>query len=236
MPKVIAPFCLQLALSLAAVFVLMTATACATTSNAPAEAQLTGPWQLDTAASDVPDAKIAAAVALAESKLRKRLASAGYGQYAPDSSGGGNGGGGGSGGHRGRGNSGGAELNGDEFTATGYIAPDFIELRRHLNEVLSTPRVLTIDAQPDFVRLAGDNMPPRDYPPGDTFTRIDEYGTARIDTKWSGNAFVLRARYSTHATVTATYDTDGHGRTLTVTRNVTDPVAGKISVRSIYRK
>jgi hypothetical protein len=232
MPKVTASLSRRLAPSLAVAFVLTYLTACATTSSASGEALLSGQWHLDAAASDVPDGKIAAAISAAEAKLRKRLASAGFDQYGPDSSASG-----GTGGHRGRGGqTGGAELNGDEFSATGYIAPDFPELRRHLNEILSPPQVLTIDAESDFVRFTGDGAPARDYPADDTFTRMDEYGTARIDTKWSGDAFVLRSRYSSHATVIQRYEAEAHGKTLTVTRNVTDPVAGKISLRSIYRK
>ena len=232
MLKVIAPFHRRLASSLATAFILNFISGCTTTSAPPADVHLSGQWHLDKAASDDADAKIAAAVGQAESKLRKRLAGAGYGQYGTDTpSGGGRhsrGSGGGS-------SSGGAELNGDEFSQTGFIAPDFGDLHRRLKQVLDAPHLLTIDVQPDFVRLTGDDVPAREYPSDDEFTRIDEYGTARIDTKWSGTTFELRARYS-HASVTELYAADVHGSTLTVTRNLSDPVAGKISVHSVYRK
>jgi hypothetical protein len=234
MLKVIAPFLRRLAPSLAGAFVLSIVSGCTTTSAPPANVHLSGQWHLDQAASDDPDAKVAAAVNQAESKLRKRLASAGYGEYGTDAPAPGSGGRR-SRGSNGSGSSGGAALNGDEFSQTGFIAPDFADLHRRLRQVLDAPQLLTIDVQPDFVRLTGDDVPAREYPADDEFTRIDEYGTARIDTKWSGTTFELRARYS-HASVTELYAADVQGSTLTVTRKLSDPDAGKISVHSVYRK
>ncbi|HWW21305.1 MAG TPA: hypothetical protein VNZ06_10905 [Steroidobacteraceae bacterium] len=202
-----------------------------TSSIAPSDPHLTGQWRLDKSASDDADAKISVAVDAAESKLRRRLANAGYSQYEQPAGGrrhGGNAGGGGA-------SSNGAGLNGEEFSQTGYIGPDFNALRRNLQRVLASPTTLRIDVKPDDVRIAGDDNPPRDYPPDDEFTRIDEYGTARIDTSWSGTTFNLKLRYESHATVRESYSTDMHTDTLTITRTLSDPVAGKISVRSLYR-
>jgi hypothetical protein len=232
MSKVIASLTRWLSPSLVALFALSSVAACTTTSIAPSDPHLTGRWQLDAAASDNPDAKISAAIDQAESKLRKRLANAGYSQYdsGPDS--------GPQAGHRhGSGApGGGAELNGDEYSQTGYIGPDFDQLHRNLQHALASPATLTIDVKPDSVRLAGNGAPPRDYPADDTFTRIDEYGTARIDTNWSGTTFNLRARYANRATVTESYTADAHAGTLTVTRHLTDPVVGKLVVRAVYHQ
>jgi hypothetical protein len=218
----------------AACTILCLSAACTTTTTAPAQPHVGGEWHLDPAASEAPDSKIAPALAEAESKLRKRLVNAGFDQYD---------GGGSTNGHRRRGGTSGgdttnsgAQLNGDEFSATGYIGPDFAGLRARLRQVLSPPRVLSIEVQPDSVRLTGDNIPSRDYSPGDDFTRIDEYGTARIGTWWDGDAFVLRAKYDSHATVLERYAADERAGTLTVTRKVVDPIAGKIAVRAIYRR
>jgi hypothetical protein len=226
MLKVIAP--------LTALFLLGFGAACTTTSNAPANPHLSGHWVLDKAASDDPDAKIAAAVASADSKLRRRLANAGYDQYAPDQSGHGHRDGAGGGPATGD-SPGNGELNGDEFSATGFIGPDFQGLRSRLRLVLTAPQSLLIDTQPDAVRLAPDNLPPRDYSAGDEFVRMDEYGTARIDTKWSGATFILRERYANHATVTERYTADASAGTLAVVRDLVDPVVGKLEVRSTYR-
>jgi hypothetical protein len=220
--KVIAPLTVVFALTLGT-------TSCTTTSTAPSDPHLAGRWQLDKPSSDDADAKISAAIDEAESKLRKRLANAGFTQYEQPNSP-----------HHGRGGgnppAGGPELNGEEFSQTGYIGPDFNELRRNLQRVLGSPNLLTIDVKPDYVRLAGDDAPPRDYPPDDQFTRMDEYGTARIDTSWSGSTFRLRARYQSKATVTESYTADEHAGTLTVVRHLIDPVAGKLTVRAVYRR
>jgi hypothetical protein len=220
--KVIAPLTVACALSLGA--------ASCTTTTAPLDPHLTGQWQLDKSASDDANVKIEAAIDLAESKLRKRLSNAGYSQYDQPQP---------NGAHRshGPGNdpSAGAGLNGEEFSQTGYIGPDFNALRRNLQRVLGSPATLRIDVKPDDVRIAGDGNPPRDYPPDDNFTRIDEYGTARIDTKWSGVTFDLRSRYDNKATLTERYSADERAGTLTVMRHLVDPVAGKLTVRAVYR-
>jgi hypothetical protein len=221
MLKVIAPLIAACAMSLGIA-------ACTTTSSAPSDPHLNGQWQLDKSASDDADAKIEAAVDQAESKLRKRLANAGFTQYDQPQ-----------GAHRGRGSgndSGAAGLNGEEFSQTGFIGPDFNALRRNLQRVLQAPSALTIDVKPDDVRIAGDGNPPRDYPPDDDFTRIDEYGTAHIDTSWSQATFRLRARYAGHATLVETYSADMRAGTLVVMRYLVDPVAGKITVRALYRR
>ena len=214
--------------ALTAACVLGLVSACASTTTAPARPRIAGQWQLDQAASDEADAKIEPAIAQAESKLRKRLVDAGFSQYDAGSPGGRR--------HGAQASSSGASLNGDEYSQTGYIGPDFAGLRLQLRQILTAPRVLKIDVQPDFVRLSADSGPWRDYPPGDEFTRIDEYGTARIEAAWSGDAFVLHAKYASHATVIEHYSADERTGSLIVERHVTDPIAGKISVRSIYRK
>jgi hypothetical protein len=221
-------------------------TACVSTGAPPDNPHLDGKWQLDIAASDSTDAKISAAITGAEGKLRQRLANAGFSQYgnADGDTGahGRRGRGGGSSGGPGSGGSapdasgpGGTELNGDEYTATGYIGPDFAGLRHQLRLVLTAPKQLTINVLPDSVRISSDSYPERDYSFDDQFTRMDEYGTARIDSRWRGDTFELRARYSNHATLIERYTGDVHAHTLSVSFELTDPVAGKLSVHSLYR-
>lgn len=223
--KVTAPLTVAFALSLGTA-------SCTTTSIAPSDPHLTGQWRLDKSASEDADARISAAIDAAESRLRKRLSNAGYSQYDQQP-------GGGrrrdhSGGNGDTGN--GTGLNGEEFSQTGYIGPDFNGLRRNLHRVLGSPDLLTIEVKPEDVRIAGDGSPPRDYPPDDDFIRIDEYGTAHINTGWSGTTFRLKMRYESHATVTESYSADPRANTLTVVRYLSDPVAGKITVRAVYRQ
>jgi hypothetical protein len=226
--KAIASLTTVVALTLGAI-------SCTTTSTVPADPHMSGQWKLDPAASEDADVKISDAIDNAEGRLRKRLSNAGFSQYDEPQTGGPGGGRHPRGGTEGAaGNS--AGLNGEEFSQTGYIGPDFNSLRRNLNRVLASPKTLVIDVKSDDVRIAGDDLPPRDYPPDDAFTRIDEYGTARIDTSWSGMTFSLRARYDSHATVKESYTADAHNDTLTVVRLLSDPVAGKLAVRSVYRR
>jgi hypothetical protein len=223
--KVIAPLTVVFALILGPV-------SCTTTSSAPSDPHLNGQWQLDKSASEDADAKITAAIDIAEVKLRKRLSNAGFSQYDQPNGGRHRGGNAGPGGDSGNG----AGLNGEEFSQTGYIGPDFNGLRRNLHRVLGSPALLTIEVKPEDVRIAGDGNPPRDYPPDDAFTRIDEYGTARIDTSWSGMTFRLKMRYENHATVTESYSANPQAGTLTLIRNLSDPVVGKLTVRAVYRR
>lgn len=217
-------------------------TACVSTGNPPDNPHLDGQWQLDAPASDSADAKIAAAISGAEGKVRQRLANAGFSQYGPQD-----------GDTRARGRHGrgggtagggdapdtsapaGAELNGDEYTATGYIGPDFAGLRHQLRLVLTAPKQLQINVLPDSVRIASDSYPKRDYPLDDRFTRMDEYGTARIASRWRGATFELSARYSNHATLIERYTGDARTHTLALNYELNDPVAGKLSVHSLYR-
>jgi hypothetical protein len=226
--KVFAPLTVAFALTLGTA-------SCTTTSTAPSDPHLSGLWRLDPSASDDPDVKISAAIDAAEYKLRKRLSNAGFSQYDQPNGGRHHGNGGGGAGGAGADSGNAAGLNGEEYSQTGYIGPDFNALRQNLSRVLGSPTTLVIDVKPDDVRIAGDGNPPRDYPPDDTFTRIDEYGTARIDTGWSRTTFNLRLRYESHATVRESYSADPHAGTLTVVRNLSDPVAGKLSVLSVYR-
>jgi hypothetical protein len=222
---------LKVIASLTVAFALTLGTAsCSTSSVALSDPHLTGKWQLDPGASDDADARIAAAIDAAELKLRRRLSNAGYSQYDEPVGGGRRGRGGGPGDP----SNNAAGLNGEEFSQTGYIGPDFNALRNNLHRVLASPKTLAIDVKPDDVRIAGDDSPPRDYPPDDAFTRIDEYGTARIDTSWRGATFYLRARYESRATVKEIYSANTRADTLTVVRDLSDPVAGKLSVRSVY--
>ncbi len=215
-------------------------TACISTGTPPDNPHLDGKWQLDVAASDSTDARISAAISGAEGKIRQRLANAGFSQYGSAD--------GDSPAHGRHGRGGGApdasgptpgpanaELNGDEYTATGYIGPDFAGLRHQLRLVLTAPKQLTLSVLPDSLRIASDSYPERDYPFDDQFTRMDEYGTARIDARWRGGTFELRARYSNHATLIERYTGDAHTHTLSVSFDLTDPVVGKLTVHSLYR-
>jgi hypothetical protein len=231
----------QLAPTILAASILGLSMACATVrSTAPANPLLSGHWQLDKSASDLVDTKVSTAIAAWQAKLRKR---SGY----PDAGNAGNAGGGygGHGGHHG-GPGGGAQggssvdqsgdTSGEEFDMLRPLAPDFAEVRRRLVQVLTPPDRVRFDTGTEFVRITPDRVPPRDYRTDEEFSRIDEYGTARIDAGWSGDVFELRARYSSHATLIEHYAVDARTDTLTVTYHLNDPMVGKIEVSSAYHR
>ena len=230
MPQFPAPSHRLLASTLIATLALVLGTACYTMSaTAPAHPLVTGHWQLDQSASDLVDTKVSTAVSNWETKLRKQ-----HGDMAVDngSRGARRGGRGGAGG---AGSGLGAEY-GEEFDAFRPLGPDFPGIRRRLVQVLTPPASLQVAAGSDFVRIAPDNLPPRDYHPDEQFSHIDEYGTATIDSGWSGNAFELRARYSSSATLIEHYQVDPRTDTLTVTYHLRDPMVGKIDLSSVYHR
>jgi hypothetical protein len=238
--------------SLGAALILGCMAGCASVAVAPADSPLSGTWVLDKAASDNVEAKVSQALASAEDKLRKRRER--YGYDTTDSGTAGNGpAAGGRGGRRGGGQggagqggggqsgtpSGGDSDNfdapGDEFGSQGMLGPDFAGLRTRLMQALFVPMKLKIEVLAEVVRITPDDVPSRDYHLGEEFSRFDEYGTAKIDSSWKDNAFVLRARY-TGASRVERYELTPHSDTLTLTRQVVDPIVGKLNINSVYHR
>ena len=236
MPQTPAPPRHSLASALIAMLTLTLGAGCSTvTATAPAHPLVTGHWQLDRSASDLVDTKVSAAVSDWEATLRKRSGdavvdngSAGYGGHR--------GGRGGAGGGAQGGSGAGADSTGEEFDAFRPLGPDFPEIRRRLVQVLTPPASLQLDTGSDYVRIASDSLPPRDYHPDEEFSRIDEYGTAKIDSGWAGNAFELQAHYTSRATLVERYEVDPRTDTLTVTYHLRDPMVGKIDLSSVYHR
>ena len=235
MPPFPAPSRRSIASALVAALALGTLTGCSTVSaTAPAHPRVSGHWQLDQAASELADTKVSAAVSEWERKLRKHS-----GDLVVDNGGGGSHGGrrggrGGGGGAQGTGS--GTDYPGEEFDAFRPLLPDFAQTRRQLVQVLTPPVRLQLETGTDFVRIAADGLPPRDYHPDEEFSRIDEYGAAKIDAGWSGEAFELQARYSSHASLIEHYAVDPRTDTLTVTYHLRDPMVGKIDLSSVYHR
>jgi hypothetical protein len=239
MPQFIASSRRWLAARLSMALILSLASACATvTSHAPANPLVSGHWQLDKSASDLVETKVTAAVSAWQATLRKR---SGYGDADNGGAGGyggrgGRHGGAGGGAQRGSGTDQGGDYSGEEFDMFRPVGPDFAQVHRRLVQVLTPPDTLKFDTGTDFVRIAPDAVPPRDYHPDEEFSRIDEYGTAKIDAGWSGNAFELQARYSSRATLIEHYEVDARTDTLKVTYHLKDPMVGKIDVSSVYHR
>src|ERR1700722_9633745 len=222
MPQSPAPSRRPLAPALIAALIITLAAACPPTATAPANPKLSGHWDRDRSQSDLVDSKVTAAIAEWEARLRKH-----NGDLAVDN-GGGSGSGGGHGGRPPGGGGGGA--------APRPLGPDFAQIHRQLVQVLSPPTLLKVSTGSDYVRIESDAMPARDYHTDEEFGRIDEYGTAKIDSDWKGDAFELSARYSSHATLLEHYEVDARNDTLRVTYHLRDPMVGKIDVSFAYHR
>jgi hypothetical protein len=249
MPKLPAFHRCPLASAMVAASMLSLSAGCASVSpTAPANPQVVGRWELDKSASELVDMKVDAAISAWQVRLRKR---SGYYDAGNAGTGGGYGGRSGRpGGGPGGGTQGGSTQSGDvqggmldpnentgeEVDLARPLAPDFAGVRQRLIQVLTPPVMLRIDTGPELVRIAPDSIPARDYHTDEELSRIDEYGTARIDAGWSGDAFELQARYSSRAKLVEHYAVDTHGNTLTVTCHLSDPMVGTIDVSSVYHR
>jgi hypothetical protein len=201
--------------------------ACASVTTAPPTAHLEGLWHIDPPAGEDADAKIAIAMSAAQAKLRKALSR--YGS-APD-------------------DQGGPppdtapdapdytyDSPGDRYGGPGRLGPDFRGLRTRLHQALTPPKDLKLQVQGDLVTITADQLPSRDYRLDERISRFDEYGTAVITATWNHDDFVIGSHYTSHASRTDTYHVDALTGALTLTQLFFDPILGKISVRSIYRR
>lgn len=210
-----------------AVLALLTVSAlagCASTP-APANTQLQGQWRMDSAASDDATARIASAIRAAQKQRARHFRGGGSG---PGPGNGGVGGGGGGGGGE-------DDEAANNFDLGARIGPDFQELRSRLQQTLASPATLTFKVQPDDVQIDRDGLPGRDYQPGETITRFEEYGTAQLKSGWKDQAFVLTERYTSGARLEERYALDAQGA-LVYTRSLRDPTVGRIEIRSVYRR
>jgi hypothetical protein len=221
---------------LAAALAISLLPACATVATAPSDSRLSGHWLLDPAASDDATVRIAQAIAEARKKMRARR-SGGPGS-GPDQGGGP--------GPAPEGASGGAARAGggddappdsiiDQYGNTRQLGPDLRALATNLVHAVASPHTLDLEVVGDTVRVRGDGLPPREYRLGEGFSRFDEYGTARMLPSWSGDAFVLRARYANGASITERYEVLRAQSTLQRTVALFDPIVGKLQLLTVYR-
>jgi hypothetical protein len=111
-------------------------------------------------------------------------------------------------------------------------APD--RLRARLEEALRPPASLQIGLEGETVSLQADAEPARLVHPGQRTGRIDAEGAARVDSGWSGDAFVVQQKYVSGARRVQRYAVqDG---ALVVTLDFKDPYSGELALRSIYRR
>lgn len=210
---------------------------CASTPGPP-NPQLQGAWRLDSAASDNVAALIGNAIRTAQNRRRRRHGG-GSGFGPPGAGPGGAGGtsegpGGEAGGDADEGPQGGAQT-GADLDAGGLIGPDFQALRERLQQTLGSPRSLRFRIQGDDVLIQHDDLPARDYQPGESITRFDEYGTAQVRASWKDGGLTIAERFTSGARLEQRYALDAHGA-LVFTRALRDPTVGRLELKSIYRR
>jgi hypothetical protein len=203
----------------------LAAIAACVTARAPADTELTGTWQLDPAVSDNVDAQVTQAVNKAEARERRRRPA--FAAEAGDVPARGRRGG--------TGNDSGSGANEPpQVMALPIVGPDFGQLRTHLLQILGAPPSLSLSIGEVSVTIQIDHLPARDYQPGESFVRFDEYGNANVSSGWSGQAFVVRERYMSRGALTERYEVDPKAGTLIYTRELKDPAVGSIELKSVY--
>ncbi len=123
----------------------------------------------------------------------------------------------------------------DQYGNTRQLGPDLRALATNLVHAVASPHALDLEVEGDTVRVRSDGLPAREYRLGEGFSRFDEYGTARMLPFWSGDAFLLRARYGNGASITERYEVLRGQSALTHTVELVDPVIGKLQLHALYR-
>jgi hypothetical protein len=215
----------------------LAAVAACVAARAPADSELAGNWQLDPTVSDNVETQVTQAVNKAEEKERQRRRRLVGGAGEADGGGSRSRRGGSGPAGSGAGNDTGSETNEPpQVVAIPFLGPDFGQLRTHLLQILGAPPILSLSVGEVSVTIQSDHLPARDYQPGESFVRVDEYGNANVSSGWSGQAFVVRERYTSRAALTERYEFDPKAGTLIYTRELKDPAVGSIELKSVYHR
>jgi hypothetical protein len=182
------------------------------TATPPACASLCGDWRLDVAASDKPQQLLDVAFQqFREPKVRR--------PHMPNT---------------------------DNLEALGKAAdeealgpildrPRRKELREELQRALQQPQGLKISADAEDIRIAGDGASARSVTPGEHSSRVDLYGTARIDARWRGAQLAVSEKYDRRNQQETTYAVGSDGA-LRVAQVIARPGLPRVTARSVYRR
>lgn len=178
----------------------------------PACASLCGDWRLDATASDKPEQLLDAAfLQFKEPKARR--------QSIPNTD-----------------NLDALRKAADEDALGPILSrPRSRELREELELALRQPQSLIISGNAEDIRIAGDGSSSMGITPGEHSSRVDRYGTARIESRWRGSQLAVREKYDRRNQQETTYSTGSDGA-LRVTQVIARPGLPRITVRSVYRK
>ncbi len=198
---------------LAAIMLLLALTGLARAATTPpACASLCGDWRLDATASDKPEQLLDTAfLQFREPKARR--------QSIPNTD-----------------NLEALRKAADEDALGPILSrPRSRELREELELALRQPRSLIISGNAEDIRIAGDGSSSMGITPGEHSSRVDRYGTARIESRWRGSQLAVREKYDRRNQQETTYSTGSDGA-LRVTQVIARPGLPRITVRSVYRK
>ena len=179
------------------------------TEPTPAAATMAGTWQVDQAASDDFDSKLAP---LLQQVHRHELPRA----PAPAQPG-----------------AGGRAVQIDPL----LMPPeDPGKLRTRLGDDLRPAAALRIALVGDGVEITRDAEPTRMFSPTQTVSRIDTSGASSVECGWDQGAFVIRAKYTNHGSRSWHLQHDTTADTLTVTFLASNPEFGNLALHTLYRR
>lgn len=109
-------------------------------------------------------------------------------------------------------------------------------IRSQLRETLQPASDLRIALDGSSLEILAGEEPLRRFTLGQPITRVDASGAAEVLANWSGSTLQVRARYTHRATRTQQFTVDHAGTLLHMTLLFNDPMAGKLELRSVYKR
>jgi hypothetical protein len=109
------------------------------------------------------------------------------------------------------------------------------ELREELRHSLRQPAALKISADQEDIRISGNDASQLTITPGDRHTRVDLYGTARIDAQWRDSKLTVGERYDRRNQQQTTYAVGSDGA-LRISQVIARPGLPRVTMRSVYRR
>lgn len=210
-----------------AVWLLACAAALPSHAETRPDVRLDGDWQLDVAASDNFDDKLAKLAEAMRAKRKARRGGAANGGFGGRGAGG-----------RGDGSDGDGALdaNGVPLLSNELPPESRDELRDRLGETFRPPQHLQIHTGDDEVRMLGDAPPERRYNLLETVTRMDLSGTSTLRSSWTSQGLLVDSRYTNRSRSIQRYTLDRTGTVLNVSLDLTEPISGRLQVHSVYRR
>lgn len=134
------------------------------------------------------------------------------------------------------------QIEGQDLRGTRDVAPlmfspeDPQRERTRMAEELQLPASFDFAIAQGEVSITAAGEPERRFVPGERVTRIDVSGTARVESGWEAQAFVVQADYVHRAERSWRYEIDHASGELQLGFVGTDPEYGAIKLQARYRR